>query len=251
MTVTFTTPADSLDTVLINAGVANVDVRTADGITQALIEVTGPDHLIRDVRVETVRNLWVLDLPHATGSTVVSSGGSMVIGNNNGGTVIQAGTLNGVAFGRTLVVSGDAHVVVGDQSVSISIRVPRGTNLNTELTSGSVSTVHAQLGAVHHSGQSGDVTIGYVEEVSANTSSGDVSVRGVETLATVRTSSGDIDISGGTRADLQSSSGDVDFVATRGCRLDARTSSGDITVRRSGHQVDSRVRTSSGDVQDR
>lgn len=250
---TFTASIDSFDTLVIHGTAAHVDVRTASGLTEAQIEITGPDHLIRDASVEMVRNLWVLDLPKGgmATSTTVNNHSSTTVISGGSGVFIQAGNINGFASGDVTIITGGAQVSLSDQQIHVAIRLPRGTNLNTELTSGALTTTHAQLGAVHHKSTSGDAIIGSTREVSANTSSGDVTVREVETLATVRTSSGDIDVTGGTRADLQSSSGDIDFVATRGCRLDARTSSGDITVRRSGNQVDSRVRTSSGDVQDR
>lgn len=250
MKKTLTTPTDSFDTVVVNGASAVVDVRTAENLTEALIEITGPEAVIREARAELVGTRWVLELPKGSGgATTVVSGNTTFV--NGGGVFIQAGNISGFASGDVTVISGGGQVHVTDQQVHVSIRVPRGTNLHSTLTAGALTTTHAQLGSVHHQSKSADALIGSVREVSADTVSGDVSVRTVQTLATVRTVSGDIDITGGTRVDLQSVSGDIDFVATRDCRLDSRTTSGDITIRRSGHLVDSRTRTVSGDVRDR
>lgn len=251
MTVTFTTPADSFDTLVIHGSSANVDVRTAD-IAEALIEITGPEELIREASVEMVRNLWVLDLPKGnvtTSTTVNSHGGTTII--SGSGIFIQAGSINGFASGDVTIINGSGQVSVSDQQVHVAIRLPRSTNLNTQLTSGRLTTTHAQLGTVHHVSTSGDAMIGSVRESSVDTTSGGVAVRSVDELATIRTRSGNIEVSGGTRVDIETRSGGIDFVATRQCRLEAHTRSGNISVRRAGHQVDSRTSSRSGSVRDR
>lgn len=252
MKKTLTTPVNSFDTVVVNGASAVVDVRTAENLTEALIEITGPEAVIREARADLVGAQWVLELPKGDGgTTVVSGGNTTIINGTDGGVFIQAGTLNGVTSGNVTIISGGGQVHVTDQQVHVSIRVPRGTNLHSTLTAGALTATHAQLGTVHHRSKSADALIGSVREVSVDTVSGDVSVRTVQTLATIRTISGDTDLTGGTRIDAATTSGDIDFAANTHCRLDARTVSGDITIRRSGHQVDSRTRTVSGDVRER
>ncbi|MFE9247085.1 DUF4097 family beta strand repeat-containing protein [Nocardiopsis sp. NPDC006938] len=250
MAVTFTTPADTLTTMIINGSDADVEVRTSAGLTEARIEIFGPEHLIADASVESLGSLWVLDLPQTSGMTTTtfrSSGGGMIVqaGRVMGGVIMNGGDI--VVGGASL---GSTHVITPDAQVRVVAHLPQGTNLTTSLTSGSLTTSNARLGAVEHTSSSGDITLGHVQELSARTSSGSVVVHRVQGLATVRTSSGQIILDGGTTLSLRSSSGAISYTATGDCSVSARTSSGSITIRRGGHQVQTQVRTSSGRVWD-
>lgn len=250
MNVTFTATADSFQTLLVSAPHADVSLR-ADDVTEAVIEITGPEDILRQADATVAAGTWTLNLPETPTATFSTRNGNMTASTNRG-TVIQAGRITGnVIFGGV----GDVTVVNGDvqitevEPVTVAIRIPRGTRLITRMQSGDLSTA-GELGSIDHTGASGQVRIAHAHDISAETASGDVSVRQVETVAAIRTASGDIRIDGGTRIDVQAASGDVHFAATADCVLSARTASGDIRIRRFGHQVNANIRTASGDVRD-
>lgn len=250
MSITFTAPAASFQTLLVSAPHADVSVR-ADDVTEAVIEITGPEDIVRQADAVVAAGIWTVSLPDTPATTFTTSGGTMTVGINRG-TVIQAGRGDGgVSFngvGDVTIVNGNVRVTQVEP-VTVAIRIPRGTRLITRMQSGDLSTA-GELGSVDHQGQSGQVRIAHAHDISAETASGDVSVRQVETVATIRTASGDIRVDGGTRTDVQTASGDVHFAATTDCVLAARTASGDIRIRRFGHQVIANTRTASGDVRD-
>lgn len=248
MHVTFTAPATNFQTLLVSAPHADVSVR-ADDVTEATIEITGPENIVDQADAVVAAGIWTLNLPDTPAATFTTSGGNMTVGTNRG-TVIQAGSVSGDLFfgGGSMTFNGgvSVHQV---EPVTVAIRIPRGTRLITRMQSGDLSTA-GELGSVDHTGSSGQVRIAHAHDISAETASGDVSVRQVETVATIRTASGDIRVDGGTRIDVQAASGDVHFAATTNCVLFARTSSGDIRILRFGHQVNANIRTTSGDVRD-
>lgn len=248
MNVTFTAPADSFQTFLASAPHADVSVR-ADDITEATIEITGPEDIVSLATATVAAGIWCLNLPSENRVAFSNGSGSMTVGTNRG-VVIQAGSVSGDLFfgGGSLTFNGDVRISQ-PEPVTVAIRIPRGTKLVARMQSGDLSTA-GELGSVDHQGKSGQVRIAHAHDVVAETASGNVSVRQVETVATIRTASGDIRVDGGTRVDVQSASGDVHFAATADCVLSARTASGDIRIRRFGHQVIADTRTASGDVRD-
>lgn len=248
MNITFTAPGDSFQTLLVSAPHADVSVR-ADDITEAIIEITGPEDIVRQANAVVAAGIWTLNLPDAPASTFTTGNGNMTVGTNRG-MVIQAGSVSGDVFfgGGNVTFTGDVRISQ-PEPVTVAIRIPRGTQLITRMRSGDLSTA-GELGSVDHTGASGQVRIAHARDIVAETASGDVSVRQVETVATIRTASGDVRVDGGTRIDVQAASGDVHFAATADCVLFARTASGDIRIRRFGHQVNANTRTASGDVRD-
>lgn len=250
MNITFTATASSFQTLLVSAPHADVSVR-ADDVTEAVIEITGPEDIVRQADAVVAAGIWTLNLPDAPASTFSTSGGNMTVSTNRG-MVIQAGRVSGGVFfngvGDVTIVNGNVRVAQVEP-VTVAIRIPRGTRLITRMQSGDLSTA-GELGSVDHTGSSGQVRIAHTSDIIAETASGDVSVRQVETVATIRTASGDVRVDGGTRVDVQAASGDIYFAATADCVLSARTASGDIRIRRFGHQVIANTRTASGDVRD-
>lgn len=249
MNVTFTATATSFQTLLVSAPHADVSVR-ADDITEAIIEITGPEDIVRQADAVVAAGIWTLNLPDTPASTFTTSGGNMRVGTNRG-VVIQASRVSGDLFfggGGSVTFNGDVRISQ-PEPVTVAIRIPRGTQLITRMRSGDLSTA-GELGSVDHTGASGQVRIAHARDIVAETASGDVIVRQVETVATIRTASGDVRVDGGTRIDVQAASGDVHFAATADCVLFARTASGDIQIRRFGHQVNANTRTASGDVRD-
>ena len=250
MNVTFTATADSFQTLLVSAPHADVSVR-ADDVTEAVIEITGPEDIVRQADAVVAAGIWTLNLPDAPASTFTTSGGNMTVGTNRG-TVIQAGRVSGnVIFGGV----GDVTIVNGTvqvtqvEPVTVAIRIPRGTKLITRMQSGNLAT-SGELGSVEHESRSGDARIAHATTINAETASGSVIVRNVETTATVRTRSGNIDVTGGTHVTVESRSGQIYYAATADCRVNATNRSGNINLRRFGHQVNSNTRTRSGDVHD-
>jgi Putative adhesin len=108
-----------------------------------------------------------------------------------------------------------AHIGVTDCGASFTIRVPRGTEVQANASSG-------------------DVTVaGLTGRVVLDTSSGDVHATDMAGSLVIGSSSGDIEVvrHRGGELDASSSSGDVDVEVSRPLRrLDLAASSGDVTA---------------------
>lgn len=163
---------------------------------------------------------------------------STVVNRAGGVTVIQGGgafpgTVIGAVFGSVNIVDGG--MVFGGNSVigapiSIEARLPLGSSLTCESTSGDVGT-------------SGELV-----DVDAVTVAGDIRIDSVR-LPRLRSTSGDIRVSRltGTQAVAETVSGDIRIRAERpGARVRATSVSGDIQA--TGSDIDLDARTVSGRV---
>ncbi|MFG2002097.1 DUF4097 family beta strand repeat-containing protein [Spirillospora sp. NPDC048911] len=205
-----------------------------------------------------------VDAP-AGGVTVI--GGSQTIIGTGGATVLQsfgdiaAGvTVNGVeitgdgivSFGRVTVngveITGRG-VTVG--RVEITAHVPEGS-IVAAVTRSAHLECSGEFAVVGFTSTSGDLSVGGVGTLRADTTSGDITAAIVDGAAIVRSVSGDVhlgraddvtanatsgDITVGDfagRAEVSSVSGDVRVRATEGGIITARSVSGDVTVTATG-----------------
>lgn len=164
------------------------------------------------------------------------------------------------ADGRSLQLASRCsvweHIGVTDCGASFTIRVPRGTAVELDASSGDVVVADVD-GAVQASASSGDVRardLGGSAELSA--SSGEVEVDGYRgRRISARTSSGDVDVravAAPRRLVASASSGDVAvLVPDRAYRVEADADSGDVDVQVRQDPDSPRTieaRASSGDV---
>ena len=160
---------------------------------------------------------------------------STVVNRNGGVTVIQTssaihGTVIGAVFGSVNIINGG--MVIG-APISIEARLPLGSSLTCESTSGDVGT-SGDLVDVDAVTVAGDIRIDAVQLPRLRSTSVDIRVsRLTGTQAIAETVSGDIRIHAecpGARVRATSVSGDIQAIGSD-IDLDARTVSGRVTTR--------------------
>ncbi len=137
----------------------------------------------------------------------------------------------------------------------VRVEVPRGTGLDVTTSSGDV-TIGAIGGGTKIITSSGDIEAAELGATDITSTSGDVRVRSIVGSIAIRTSSGDIEVGRSTRASsalLSCTSGAIQWAGhcATGCRLQARSNSGDVRLafdRASSATV--RFETSSGSFRD-
>ena len=230
---TFTTPTEYLDRLEIRAANLEVTVETEEDLTEALIELTGPEETINEATVERTATRWLLTLPEPE-PTVVS-------GSGNAG--IMAGTIVGgsIAFSSgDLVVGGDrvTNTVLSPGAgapVRATIRVPVGTDLTVlGLVHGSV-TAPGTYGTVEVSSTDAEIDIGHAREIEVEAINGDIAIGSAAELIDVSTTNGDIATGSAPRSRATSTNGDIWVLAYGDHRIRARTTNGDIDITRNGH----------------
>ena len=245
---TFTTHTEYLDLLEIRAANLEVTVETHENLTEAVIELTGPEETVNEATVERTAIRWVLTLPEPE-PTVVSGNGNVgiVAGNIVGGSVtISSGDLvvGGGQVTNTAVSSG-----TGDP-VQATIRVPAGTDLTVPgLARGSV-TASGTYGAVKVSSTDAEIDIGHAREIEVEASNGDVAIGSASELIDVSTTNGDIATGSALRLRATSTNGDVWVLAYGDHRIRAHTTNGDIDIARNGH-VGAQISTSTTNGRDR
>ncbi len=138
---------------------------------------------------------------------------------------------------------------------AVELTVPRGTALDLDTSSGDVGVVGVG-GTVRVHTASGDVALSDARAVDVHTASGDVALHAVDGEMRVHTASGDVlaDARGeASVVDLETTSGEVRWtgLCRAGCRLDARSTSGDVALGfASGSGFAVRYETASGDLDD-
>lgn len=147
--------------------------------------------------------------------------------------------------------------VFSSDGAEITVSVPAGCSIALEahLTSGNLDVDGVELTALDADCMSGDVNVdladgiapksinvktasgdvdvsAHAASLSAATMSGDIDVYGTYDTVNLSSVSGDVDVEGSLRtANMKSVSGDVDLQADeRLCKVDAKTTSGDVTI---------------------
>ena len=149
--------------------------------------------------------------------------------------------------------SGWPHVPAGIDG-KLRIEVPWGSNVELTSASGDVM-VHDTGGNVRLRTASGEVKLRKVAGVEVMAVSGDVEVDNASGEVRLRTVSGDARVSQTSSAKLEygTTSGDLDWVGVckAGCRIEARSTSGDIKLRMASESsFDLRYQSHSGDATD-
>lgn len=149
--------------------------------------------------------------------------------------------------------SGWPHVPAGIDG-KLRLEVPQGTNVELTSASGDIQ-VRDTNGNVRLRTASGEVRLRKVASVEVMAVSGDVVVESATGEVRLRTVSGDAQVSqtGAARLEYGTTSGDLVWTGTckAGCRIEARSTSGDVKLRMSSDSsFDLRYVSHSGDVAD-
>lgn len=266
----FTATAAQITTTQITAPEAEITVRTQDGLTEARVEITGPQERIEGATANLAYGVWTICLPEVAPqtSTFTSSRGGRVtnfVANvSGGGRIIQAANINGaniqvggdMIFGNSGTVHTDSGTVYNNtwiqsqEPVTVTLVIPTGIDLTARVGSGRIDTLDADIRTLDAHTGSGSVLTGQVAEAFIHTGSGNVDVRELVDEGAITTGSGDIQVEGGASLTLRTGSGNIRFSATRDATVTARTGSGNIRVRRGDHRVDSRLRTGTGSIRE-
>ncbi|HEX9103753.1 MAG TPA: DUF4097 family beta strand repeat-containing protein [Polyangia bacterium] len=152
------------------------------------------------------------------------------------------------------------HVPAGIDG-KLRLEVPQGTNVELTSASGDIA-VRDTNGGVRLRTASGEVRLRKVANVEVMAVSGDVVVENASGEVRLRTVSGDAQVSqsgatggayGASKLEYGTTSGDLDWtgVCKAGCRIEARSTSGDVKLRMSSDSsFDLRYASHSGDVAD-
>jgi hypothetical protein len=235
MTAVFHTPAQGPLTLAVTGPAAELTVRTLPGLTDARLEVSGPADVIERASAVRDGDQWTLTLPDTGTFTTTASSGGGVVNNHvgsigSGATLIQAGNIHGdVHLGRSqgLTVQSAA---TAQPTVRVGVDLPEHAHLDVRLDTGSVRTT-GHLGQVSADTTSADVTIGHARDVSVDTTSGTVTVSTVLEAVDVTTISGTVCLNTtAPRTRVRTTSGRIDINASGAHRVRARSTSGTITV---------------------
>lgn len=176
----------------------------------------------------------------SSGSVITTGGGNTINGvtiSGNGPTVISGGQ----------VVSGGG----GSTGVRVVAELPADSHLRLDGVSTSLHTT-GELGSVEATTLSGGIRIDRARTANLRSTSGDVSVAHSPDVQ-AKTISGDVSVDSlAGKAHLRSTSGDVRVHATGDSTVNARCTSGDVTVSAlEGVRVEESVKTVSGQVRRR
>ena len=134
--------------------------------------------------------------------------------------------------GDTLTIESSCAAVFNWCTIAYSLTVPPDVAITTDAGSGDV-TIRGVVGDVSIDGGSGDVQADDVATFAAHTGSGDITVTGASGPVVLTAGSGEIyagDLRGPT-ADVETRSGSILLAFTADpMRVEARASSGDVTV---------------------
>lgn len=231
----------------------SLTVETVDPDQDATVTVTGTADQVSAVRemAGAPGETWSISLPETSAITSPGSVTNVIHGGvHGGGSVVQMGN---VVSGGDLIVSGGSITVGGATArtaprlpLHVRARLPRGSGLTVQQTTGVVRTL-GYLGGVHVIGVSTEVDIEAADRATVNVDTGDVRIVRAE-AATVVTVTGDIEVTHTRTATLDSSTGDLIVGACADGTITARSISGDVTVYRRGHTVMVTATSVSGDT---
>lgn len=149
-------------------------------------------------------------------------------------------------MGDVVSVRQPTRWLMRGRTLQVAVWLPAGSDVTVQSASADVQ-LRGELGAVRVRSSSGDIDIDVVDRLEVGTASGDVRMHACNGTATISTSSGDVVIGhvGGAFAGSHAS-GDVRVDEAAGA-VDVGTASGDVTIRRCFGD-DIAIKTVSGDV---
>jgi hypothetical protein len=185
--------------------------------------------------------------------TLVPTGGKDVIVDSHAEGTLWLPEMETRIDGGHVTVRGHCRLfAVGRCEATFVVRVPKGTPVTVRTASGDVQASGLD-GPVDLKASSGDIELSDLAgDVTAKLSSGDIIARRIGGRAELETSSGDIDAGelSSRVVNARATSGDVsvDLMAAPE-RVNAASSSGDVTIAvpRGSEDYDAQVATSSGD----
>lgn len=229
----------------------SLTVETVDPDQDATVTVTGTADQVSAVRemAGAPGETWSISLPETSAITSPGSVTNVIHGGvHGGGSVVQMGNVvsGGIVSGGSITVGGATARTAPRLPLHVRARLPRGSGITVQQTTGVVRTL-GYLGGAHITGTSSEVDIEAADRATVNVDTGDVRIVRAE-AATVTTTSGDIDITHTRTATLTSSTGDLIVGACADGTITARSISGDVTVYRRGHTVMVTATSVSGDT---
>lgn len=162
-------------------------------------------------------------------NTGTVSVGNVVIGNVRGVTVINGQVISG--NGTTVITTGG-----GVRAVAT---LPKGSSLTVDAGAAPVTT-RGHLQSIRFAGSSGALRADSVGRVHARTQSGDIDVRAMDN-GMLKSMSGDITVEGlASAASISTMSGNIQVIAGSGAEVDADSMSGNVIVTGDPAQVSAR-----------
>ncbi|MFI6280486.1 DUF4097 family beta strand repeat-containing protein [Streptomyces sp. NPDC050988] len=216
--------------------VGDVRVQVLSSVTTARITLhtddsTGPAaDAVNRARTRQDGQALAIEVPEMPGNVVVQS--------TRGNRVTQSvGTVYGSVTGVTIVngrvVSGGGSNMQTVSPITATVMLPVGSSLAVVSTSAD-TFVSGDVDRMEFRSVSGDLDAGGVRQLTANTTSGDISVGRVSEQVAAQSVSGDIDVHlhNGRAANLNTTSGDIAVTATSTASgtLSARSVSGDVRI---------------------
>jgi hypothetical protein len=173
---------------------------------------------------------------HGAGATTIvqtgrGRGGVSFSSINIGGGIIVAGSGTIMVNGRVINAGGSgATVISGGSPITVTAHVPEGSSVSASSISGDVET-RGRLSDVTANSTSGDVTIETATRVRARTVSGDITIDELTDTADLDSTSGDVTVHGGPTARAQARTVSGDVRGTGGLFLDGSSVSGRVRNR--------------------
>lgn len=240
---TFTTATAYLDRLEIRASALEVHIETAEGLTEATIELTGPDETLAEASAGRTATRWILDIPDPE-PTVVSGNGAVVMTGNIYGSVVMTSSgdiqVGGGRITNTVVSPG------AGEPVRARIRVPHGTDLDAPRLHTGYVQAHGSYGEVTFTSTNAHLSIDHTVTLDAETTNGEITCGSASDLVDVSTTNGSVVTGSAPRTRARATNGDIRVLVFGDHRIRARTTNGDIDITRNGHDAQISTSTTNG-----
>lgn len=179
----------------------------------------------------------------AVGIEVPEMPSNVIVQSVRGNRVVQSmGTVHGTVTGMTIVngrvISGGMGTAQTVSAITASVMLPAGSSLAVVSTSADAE-VFGYVDRMEFRSVSGDLDADGVRQLTANSTSGDVTVGRITEQVTARSVSGDIEVGlyDGHAATLNTTSGDIEMQATGAAsgHVSAHSVSGDVRISGARH----------------
>lgn len=229
---TFTTATADLDRLEIQASALEVHIQAQEGLTEATIELTGPDEILAEASVERTATRWVLTVPDPEPTIVSGNGAVVMTGNINGSVVMTSSGDVQVSGGR---VTNTVLSAGAGEPVRATIHVPVGTDLYVPRLHTGHLRARGTYGEVDFRSTNADLDLDSARELEADTTNGSITCGSTSELIDVSTTNGNVTTGSAPRLRAKATNGDIRVLVFGDHRIRARTTNGDIDVTRNGH----------------
>lgn len=230
-------------TLEVNATALEMTVQAVPGLTEATFELSGPEEVVNNAATRRNVDRWVIDIPEPEPTVISGSGVTVMAGNVYGGVTFNGGSFS--VSGDT-IVNGNV-ISSGGDPIRATVRVPTQSSLRMlRLRNGAVRA-RGEYTDVDFSSTNACLDVAHAVVVEADTTNGSVTVTSATELIDVSTTNGGIDLNGtARRTRARATNGSVFVNASGPGRISARTTNGNVTVLRNGHDVDVDTSTTNG-----